>query len=67
MPDQCFEMTEEEYRDGGNNHKGRCLACGWESNMCEPDAREYKCDSCGELKVYGLAELLIMGKIEITS
>jgi hypothetical protein len=65
MADQTFEMTEEEFTDGDLNHEGRCLACGFEAEMCEPDARQYKCDNCGEHQVYGLAELLIMGKIEI--
>ena len=36
---------------------GFCIACGHEQDGCEPDAREYKCESCGEYEVYGAAEL----------
>ena len=38
---------------------GFCVACGAEAWGVEPDAREYKCESCGEWKVYGAEELLI--------
>ena len=27
----------------------------------EPDARKYECDCCGEPKVYGAEELIMMG------
>ena len=36
-----------------------CIACGFEQDGCEPDARCYECESCGEHKVYGAAELLL--------
>lgn len=39
---------------------GFCLACGHEATGCEPDACEYECDNCGESKVYGASELVIM-------
>ncbi len=39
---------------------GFCLGCGLEQGGCEPDAREYKCDSCGEFSVYGAEEILMM-------
>ena len=61
-----FQMSEAEYRDGDNNSEGRCLACGDEAYGVEPDARQYECESCGEPKVYGLAELLMMGLLEFT-
>jgi len=44
-------------RDDGT---GFCTACGDEQGYCEPDARRYKCESCGEHKVYGAEELLRM-------
>jgi predicted RNA-binding Zn-ribbon protein involved in translation (DUF1610 family) len=40
--------------------RGFCTACGAETYNIEPDAREYKCESCGEHKVYGCEELLLM-------
>ena len=41
------------------DNPGYCLACGAEADGCEPDAREYECESCGERQVYGAAELLM--------
>ena len=49
-----------ERRDTGLDNPGFCLNCGEEQDGCEPDARRYKCESCGEPKVYGAEELLIM-------
>jgi len=39
---------------------GFCTACGAEAYCVEPDARRYRCEECGELKVYGAQELLFM-------
>lgn len=44
----------------GRENPGFCLACGADADGCEPDAREYECESCGERKVYGAAEVLLM-------
>lgn len=40
---------------------GICLACGEDADGCEPDARNYECECCGERQVYGVEELLMMG------
>lgn len=45
----------------GLDNPGFCVACGHEQEGCEPDARRYRCDECGERQVYGAAELLLMG------
>jgi hypothetical protein len=37
---------------------GICLACGYEQDGVEPDARRYACEQCGAHKVYGAEELL---------
>ena len=37
---------------------GFCKACGSEQGGCEPDARNYECESCGEIAVDGVEELL---------
>ena len=50
--DQIIDAVE---RDDGT---GFCIACGQERMYCEPDARNYECESCGEFKVYGAQELL---------
>lgn len=41
------------------DNPGFCIACGHEQDGCEGDARKYKCESCGEMEVYGDEELLI--------
>lgn len=38
---------------------GLCLKCGHEQEGCEPDARRYECESCGEKQVYGAEELML--------
>ena len=43
------------------DNPGICIACGNEQEGCEPDARDYVCEACGERAVYGAEELLISG------
>lgn len=38
---------------------GFCIECGAEVDGVEPDAREYECECCGEMAVYGCEELLM--------
>lgn len=38
---------------------GFCKECGHSQDGCEPDARNYKCESCGAMEVYGAEEMLI--------
>lgn len=40
------------------DNPGFCKACGHEQGGCEPDARGYECESCGEKEVFGANELL---------
>lgn len=40
------------------DNPGFCISCGAESNSCEPDARNYECESCGDSSVFGAEELL---------
>jgi hypothetical protein len=40
------------------DNPGFCIACGAEAEGCEPDARKYRCESCGEHAVYGAEELM---------
>jgi hypothetical protein len=42
----------------GTDNPGFCTACGNEQEGCEPDARNYTCEECGESKVFGAAELM---------
>ena len=39
---------------------GFCTACGEQATNVEPDAENYECESCGENKVFGAEQLLIM-------
>ncbi len=41
------------------DNMGICVACGAERCGCEPDARHYECEVCGERQVFGAEELLI--------
>ena len=50
-------MQAAEADDG----RGFCVACGAEAEGVEPDARKYECEVCGEHKVYGAEELVMMG------
>ena len=40
------------------DNPGFCIACGQDADGCEPDARRYECESCGERAVYGAEELM---------
>lgn len=41
------------------DNPGFCIECGEEQDGCEPDAREYECESCGAMAVYGSDELAL--------
>jgi hypothetical protein len=57
-------ITEERVREAVEremttlDNPGFCIACGEEASECEPDARRYECEYCGERRVYGAAKLL---------
>jgi DNA-directed RNA polymerase subunit RPC12/RpoP len=44
----------------GDEYLGYCLACGAEHYGVEPDARRYECEECGQRKVFGAEEILLM-------
>lgn len=54
-------ITAERIIDAVNadDNLGFCIACGDDASNVEPDARKYKCHSCGEHAVYGAEELLL--------
>jgi len=62
---RIFQMAEWEFGEANEQCEGACLVCGEFQGGCEPDARNYRCESCGALEVYGLEELLLMGRIEL--
>ncbi len=55
-----LETIEEAMAD----NTGFCIRCGAERDCCEPDAREYACEECGERSVYGAEELIMMGLVD---
>jgi ribosomal protein L37E len=62
MPDTLPPyLTLETIVNGvkADDYRGFCLACGAEAFNVEPDARDYKCETCGMLEVFGAEELLI--------
>jgi hypothetical protein len=56
-------FTLEQVQDASGMQAGFCLACGAMQEECEPDARQCKCDACGERHVYGAEEVLMMGLV----
>ena len=54
-PSIQLAMTMDE------ENQGFCLACGEINDGVEPDAAKGECDGCGKYKVYGAAELVLMG------
>jgi DNA-directed RNA polymerase subunit RPC12/RpoP len=53
--DEVMEACEAD------DNIGFCIECGEEAYGIEPDARKYKCESCGALAVFGAEEILIAG------
>jgi DNA-directed RNA polymerase subunit RPC12/RpoP len=54
--DYLIEVLES----GNPDYIGFCLECGAENYGCEPDARKYECEDCGQRAVYGAEECLMM-------
>lgn len=55
-----FKPSTEYLAELDQDGDGFCLACG-NTQPAEPDARRYRCDACGQEKVYGAGELMLMG------
>lgn len=57
-------ITLEQFQDAQDDYIGFCINCGAERDCCEPDARNYECEDCGENQVFGAEELLMMGLVQ---
>ena len=57
-------FTLEQIEPAMEDLVGFCTTCGAEKDMCEPDARNYECDECGEYEVFGAEMLLHMGLVK---
>lgn len=55
--DRVIAAVKEGMFSLGN--PGICRACGEDADGCEPDARNYVCEVCGEAQVFGAEELLM--------
>jgi len=51
--DQIMSAVDED------DNIGFCIFCGAEHDGVEPDARNNKCEQCGNTEVFGAAEILI--------
>jgi hypothetical protein len=60
-------MSEDEYLEHREEFDGYCLSCQDFTAFggVEPDARGDECPDCGERRVYGAEEALMMGVIDI--
>lgn len=56
--DRIMPLAEQQMF--GTDDTGVCLACGEERDGCEPDAENYECYACGQFRVMGVSELMIM-------
>jgi hypothetical protein len=59
-----IEMTEKSMHIARSWDDGFCINCGNRNLHIEPDAKERKCNDCGQFKVFGIGSLLEMDKIE---
>lgn len=59
---QQLKPTVKEAIELDSLGEGFCLSCA-NTQPAEPDARKYTCDACGAAKVYGIAELALMGLV----
>lgn len=57
-------VSLERWHELRSQYIGVCLSCGEEREMCEPDADNYHCESCGEDAVQGADNLLAMNRVE---
>ena len=62
MPRRTFDL--EDIQEAIEDNTGFCISCGASRDCCEPDARNYPCEECGENQVFGAEELLLMGLVE---
>ncbi|MHA2087326.1 MAG: hypothetical protein ACW972_03555 [Promethearchaeota archaeon] len=56
--DRVCDLVQDSMTSLSN--PGICLSCGEDQEGCEPDARNYKCESCGLNRVFGAEEILFM-------
>lgn len=59
-------MSWDDFEAAAESYEGFCTTCNEVTNSgVEPDARRYECESCGNRTVYGMAEALMNGSIQV--
>jgi hypothetical protein len=64
MTTHLRKITLEQYNQLDEDMAGLCTACGNEQHGCEPDARNYTCEACGQDTVWGPHWYLMSGAVE---
>ena len=59
----AVNISLEEFEEAQESMQGFCIECGATRDCCEPDARNYDCEECGQNTVFGAEECLIMGLV----
>lgn len=59
------ELFRISYAAALAGNLGICLGCGEQADGVEPDARKYLCPGCGEYRVYGLEEAVLMNAVDV--
>lgn len=63
MP-EATTITQADYVDAMQNDLGWCTHCeDFTREMCEPDAREYRCPVCEQRTVYGAEWAMVAGML----
>ena len=61
------QISMEELEQMNEQSMGYCPLCReWTTGRCEPDARKYPCEKCGEKSVYGAEDAVMYGFLEVT-
>ena len=47
-----------------DENAGFCVACGAWADAVEPDAERYRCETCGQMQVFGAEQLVLLGYVE---
>lgn len=63
LPEKPLRFPFEALQEADDLQTGFCIACGYERDSCEPDARNYHCDECKEDQVFGAQEIIMMGLV----
>ena len=57
-------FTLEQIMAADDEMAGFCIVCGHLQGCCEPDARNYACEVCGDKTVFGAQELVFMDLVK---